>query len=57
MRLKAIVCVAAISACKSAGVITYRDFKTDEAKKCKLASPETRRPWTDIIKGFLSRSL
>lgn len=29
------VCVAAISACKTAGVITYRDFKVDEAKKCK----------------------
>ncbi|KAK5073608.1 GDP-mannose transporter into the lumen of the Golgi [Lithohypha guttulata] len=33
LAIQAIVCVAAISACKSAGVITYRDFKTDEAKK------------------------
>lgn len=26
----------AIQSCKSAGIITYRDFKTDEAKKCML---------------------
>lgn len=29
------VCVVAIAACKAAGIITYRDFKMDEAKKCK----------------------
>ena len=26
----------AIQTCKTAGVITYRDFNSDEAKKCKL---------------------
>ncbi|KAF2012555.1 GDP-mannose transporter [Aaosphaeria arxii CBS 175.79] len=31
--VQAVVCVVAISTCKSAGVITYRDFKTEEAKK------------------------
>lgn len=36
-RSQSIVCVIAISACKSAGVITYRDFNSDEAKKCMLA--------------------
>ncbi|PVI07538.1 GDP-mannose transporter [Periconia macrospinosa] len=33
LAVQAIVCVAAISTCKSAGLITYRDFNTDEAKK------------------------
>ncbi|KAF1915370.1 hypothetical protein BDU57DRAFT_518312 [Ampelomyces quisqualis] len=31
--IQSIVCVAAISMCKAGGVISYRDFKTDEAKK------------------------
>ncbi|KAL5121740.1 GDP-mannose transporter into the lumen of the Golgi [Pleosporales sp. CAS-2024a] len=31
--VQSIVCVAVISICKSIGVITYRDFNTDEAKK------------------------
>jgi GDP-mannose transporter len=31
---QSIVCVVAIQTCKSSGIITYRDFKADEAKKC-----------------------
>lgn len=34
---QAIVCIIAIQSCKSAGLITYRDFKTEEAKKCTSA--------------------
>ncbi|KAH0562993.1 GDP-mannose transporter into the lumen of the Golgi [Trichoglossum hirsutum] len=33
LAVQSIVCVVAIQACKSAGVITYRDFNSDEAKK------------------------
>jgi GDP-mannose transporter len=33
LAVQSIVCVVAIQSCKSAGIITYRDFKTDEAKK------------------------
>lgn len=33
LAVQAIVCVVAIQSCKSAGIITYRDFKVDEAKK------------------------
>ena len=32
--MQSIVCVAAITISKSAGFITYRDFNSDEAKKC-----------------------
>jgi GDP-mannose transporter len=32
---QSVVCVAAISICKGTGIITYRDFNTDEAKKCR----------------------
>ena len=35
-QVQSIVCVVAIQSCKTAGLITYRDFKTDEAKKCQL---------------------
>jgi hypothetical protein len=38
---QSVVCVAAISICKAAGFINYRDFNTDEAKKC------TQSPVTD----------
>lgn len=31
--VQSVVCVAAISICKAAGIITYRDFNSDEAKK------------------------
>ncbi|EAT83417.1 GDP-mannose transporter [Parastagonospora nodorum] len=31
--VQSVVCVTAISICKAAGLITYRDFNTDEAKK------------------------
>ncbi|KAF2638999.1 GDP-mannose transporter [Massarina eburnea CBS 473.64] len=33
LAVQAIVCVVAISACKTAGLITYRDFNSDEARK------------------------
>lgn len=33
--MQSTVCVVAIQSCKTAGIITYRDFKTDEAKKCE----------------------
>ncbi|KAK4941696.1 GDP-mannose transporter into the lumen of the Golgi [Elasticomyces elasticus] len=33
LAVQSIVCVVAIQSCKSAGIITYRDFKMDEAKK------------------------
>ncbi|EXJ79976.1 GDP-mannose transporter [Capronia epimyces CBS 606.96] len=33
LAVQSIVCVLAISSCKSMGLITYRNFKTDEAKK------------------------
>ncbi|KAL6708137.1 GDP-mannose transporter into the lumen of the Golgi [Coniothyrium glycines] len=33
LAIQSIVCVGAISICKSAGFITYRDFNSDEAKK------------------------
>ncbi|KAF1957498.1 UDP-galactose transporter [Byssothecium circinans] len=33
LAVQAIVCVIAISTCKSAGLITYRDFNSDEARK------------------------
>lgn len=36
-RPQSIVCVVAIQTCKSSGIITYRDFKADEAKKCALS--------------------
>lgn len=32
--VQSVVCVAAISVCKASGVITYRDFNSEEAKKC-----------------------
>lgn len=32
--VQSVVCVVAISVCKASGVITYRDFNSDEAKKC-----------------------
>ena len=31
---KSVVCIVAIQACKSLDIITYRDFNTDEARKC-----------------------
>ncbi|EON65904.1 GDP-mannose transporter [Coniosporium apollinis CBS 100218] len=31
--VQSVVCVAAIQTCKTAGVITYRDFNTEEARK------------------------
>ncbi|KAL8674370.1 MAG: hypothetical protein Q9168_001230 [Polycauliona sp. 1 TL-2023] len=33
LAVQSIVCVVAIQMCKSAGIITYRDFNTDEARK------------------------
>jgi hypothetical protein len=34
MPLQSVVCVAAIQTCKSLGIIHYRDFNSDEARKC-----------------------
>jgi len=31
--VQSVVCIAAIGSCKASGVITYRDFNSDEAKK------------------------
>ncbi|TKA48332.1 GDP-mannose transporter 1, partial [Cryomyces minteri] len=31
--VQSVVCVMAIQSCKSSGIITYRDFNSDEAKK------------------------
>ncbi|KAF7192942.1 GDP-mannose transporter 1 [Pseudocercospora fuligena] len=33
LAVQALVCIAAISTCKAFGIITYRDFNTDEARK------------------------
>ncbi|KAL9012613.1 MAG: hypothetical protein Q9173_002630 [Seirophora scorigena] len=33
LAVQGIVCVVAIQVCKSSGIITYRDFNTDEARK------------------------
>jgi len=35
---QSVVCVLAIQTCKTFGIIQYRDFNTDEARKCKAAS-------------------
>jgi GDP-mannose transporter len=32
--VQSIICVIAIQSCKSSGIITYRDFNLDEARKC-----------------------
>lgn len=32
--VQSLVCIAAIQTCKSMGLITFRDFNTDEARKC-----------------------
>ena len=37
LKEQSVVCIIAIQSCKSAGVITYRDFKSDEAKKCMFS--------------------
>ncbi|KAI4095522.1 MAG: hypothetical protein LQ339_007209 [Xanthoria mediterranea] len=34
LAVQSIVCVVAIQMCKSSGIITYRDFNVDEARKC-----------------------
>lgn len=34
-RMQSVVCVVAIQLCKSSGIITYRDFNSDEARKCR----------------------
>jgi GDP-mannose transporter len=40
--VQSVVCVSAISMCKAAGIITYRDFNSDEAKKCMSYHIERR---------------
>ena len=40
---QSVVCVIAIQVCKSFGIIQYRDFNVDEAKKCEQnVSPAPR---------------
>lgn len=34
--LQSVVCILTIQSCKSAGLITYRNFSADEARKCML---------------------
>lgn len=34
---QSVVCVVAIQTCKTFGVITYRDFSSDEARKCMFS--------------------
>jgi GDP-mannose transporter len=36
--VQSVVCVMAISFCKASGIITYRDFNSEEAKKCTWSS-------------------
>jgi hypothetical protein len=38
MNEQSVVCVVAIQTCKTMGIITYRDFNSDEAKKCTYYS-------------------
>lgn len=35
---QSVVCVIVIEGCKRSGVISYRDFNADEAKKCMRSS-------------------
>ena len=37
--VQSVVCVIAIQMCKSFGIIQYRDFNVDEAKKCECDYP------------------
>ncbi|MBE7182573.1 MAG: hypothetical protein INR71_15435 [Terriglobus roseus] len=52
--MQSVVCVVAIEACKRSGVITYRDFNSDEAKKCTCHKPFSRNAHgaTDHLPGF-----
>lgn len=34
---QSVVCVIAIQTCKTFGAITYRDFNSDEARKCQFS--------------------
>ena len=45
---QSVICTVAIQSLKSAGVITYRDFKTDEAKKCRPAILAAKNALTSI---------
>jgi hypothetical protein len=36
--VQSVVCIVAISFCKASGIITYRDFNSEEARKCKWSS-------------------
>jgi GDP-mannose transporter len=63
--VQSVVCVLAISICKATGVITYRDFNSEEAKKCTwkkspppLSLPRFARTQTDTPakQGSPSRS-
>lgn len=44
------MCIVAIQACKAGGLITFRNFNTDEAKKCKSGVGEgILFQWTDRL--------
>lgn len=50
--LQGIVCVVAIQVCKSSGIITYRDFNTDEARKCQSSYSNFEDRTVDMTSGF-----
>ncbi len=50
------VCVIAIESLKRSGVITYRDFNIDEAKKCALPPTLDMQQFADSLQGSPSPS-
>lgn len=49
---QSIVCVLAIQGSKSSGIITYRDFNTDEARKCMFSSYFPLAVFNCYVAGF-----
>ena len=50
---QSVVCVIAIQTCKSMGIITYRDFNSEEARKCGLFSTSFLEfVWLTATVGF-----
>ena len=55
--VQSVVCVLAISICKASGVITYRDFNSEEAKKCTWKKIPPPSPlWPRIARTDLTAS-
>lgn len=56
---QSVVCVIAIQTCKTLGIIQYRDFNSDEARKCELIISllVQRGSVTDDFQGSRYRSL